>query len=546
LLIYGSGRGLDLTDETFYLIWTRDPNAYRLTYQPFGYLLHPLFQMVRGDLQAYRLTGFAIAAGAGAFLGYSLPCASGKRTIFVVYGAASALAIFFPWIVTPSYNSAANVGALLITGGVLNSLKASPRARITGIVALAAGLCIAAFSKPPLFVVSVFGLVLTAAAARNARTATLTSIVLAAALMSLIVAPAEMVALVGRIIASQHVLALPNTPLGLPGKIARDWLTVPFPLAGAAIVAGLSFALRRSRYSKWLGYGAIAMSAYYLWSVASDAIAGRIPDFVALALETGAAGYAGIVQQKWDRTSLAIILLLVAPVAVALGTFNNQWFQLNFSITFPFLSLFTISSIDPVRWRGELARALAIVSPVCIMLLAAFFPYSLPASIFDQQIPVDSPLTRGSVLVDPETAAFVRSAHGLARGAILVDLSGTGPGVGVVLGAQTPVLPWLNPATPTWPNVVWSRLTPQEREAALFVGPIWPLLDRSAPAQWLTTHKAAFCRTALPPITFWGEKRALELWRPCPKAERGNDQPIGQAARVDGSQADARNSATTL
>src|SRR5579875_2542037 len=61
LLVYGSGRGLDLTDETFYLIWTRDPNAYALLYQPFGYLLHPLFKLVGGDLQIYRLAGFAIA-----------------------------------------------------------------------------------------------------------------------------------------------------------------------------------------------------------------------------------------------------------------------------------------------------------------------------------------------------------------------------------------------------------------------------------------------------------------------------------------------------
>ncbi|HVI05520.1 MAG TPA: hypothetical protein VM711_05440, partial [Sphingomicrobium sp.] len=66
LLIYGSGRGLDLTDEIFYLVWAGDPNAYRLVYQPFGYLVHPLFELVGGDLQIYRLAGFAIAAGAGA------------------------------------------------------------------------------------------------------------------------------------------------------------------------------------------------------------------------------------------------------------------------------------------------------------------------------------------------------------------------------------------------------------------------------------------------------------------------------------------------
>ena len=82
LLVYGSGRGLDLTDEIFYLIWTRDPNAYALVYQPFGYLLHPLFGLVGGNLQIYRLSGFAIASGAGALLGWSAAVGTVTGTLF--------------------------------------------------------------------------------------------------------------------------------------------------------------------------------------------------------------------------------------------------------------------------------------------------------------------------------------------------------------------------------------------------------------------------------------------------------------------------------
>jgi len=117
----------------------------------------------------------------------------------------------------------------------------------------------AAFSKPPLLAIAVVGMVLTAFAARNSRAPLVASIVLGAALISLILQPAEIVPLVGRIIVSQHVLALPNTPLGLPAKLASDWLGVPSPLSAAAIVAALSFAFRQSRWSKWLGYAAVAM-----------------------------------------------------------------------------------------------------------------------------------------------------------------------------------------------------------------------------------------------------------------------------------------------
>jgi hypothetical protein len=520
LLLYGSGRGLDLTDEIFYLIWARDPNAYQLVYQPFGHLLHPLFQLVGGDLQTYRLTGFGIAAGAGAFLAASLPVASRNPVAFPVYGAAAALTIFFPWIVTPSYNSAANVGAMLIIGGILKVLEVSPWARGTGALAGAIGLCLAAFGKPPLFAIAVVVTVLTAIRARRARTAVSVSLVLAAVLMSLVLAPAEIAALVARMSVSQHVLGLTNTPLALPAKVLRDWIAVPSPLILAAIAAGSAFAVRWSRLSVWLGYAAVGLSLYYIASVAEVAIDDSIPDFLGLAIVTTAAGYTGIVQREWRKDGFGIALLLLAPPAVALGTFNNQWFQLNFSMAFPFLALFAVAAVDDLGWRKRAAQAFAGAGPIIVLMLAALHPYSLPAPIFDQQIRIEPPLAHGTVLVDPETATFVRSAHGLAQGALLVDLSGTGPGVGAVLGGRTPVLPWLNPATPKWTDVVWSRLNAAERERASFVVPIWPLFDHSAPARWLIAHKARFCVIALPPMTFWGEERALELLRPCASAAR--------------------------
>lgn len=517
LLVYGAGRGFDLTDEVFYLIWARDPRAYDLVYQPFGYLLHPLFELVGGYLQTYRLAGFAVAAAAGAFLGGSLPAAQAQRTLFSLYGAAAALTIFFPWIITPSYNSTANVGAMLIVGGGLRAFAPSPRSRAAGALAVAAGLCLAAFGKPPLFALSVAGLALAALAARRARAPLIAALALGAAFVCLVLSPAELVRLVGRMSASQHVLSLPNTPLALPAKIVSDALAVPLPLAAAAIAAAASFLLRRTRWAAVTGYAAIALSIAYLASVAADAIHAWIPDFLGLAVVTATAGYAGVLRDRSPATGL----LLAAPAAVALGTFNNQWFQLNFSMAFPFLALFALAAADPVEARRGVARALAVAGPAGVMLLAASAPYSLPASIFEQQIRVASPLTRGSIRVDRETATFVRSASGLASGAVLVDLSGAGPGVAAALGARAPVLPWLNPATPTWPGVVWSRMSARERETASFVGPIWPAFASSAPARWLVAHQAGYCRTPLPPMTFWHETRALELWRPCAPARIG-------------------------
>ena len=512
LLLYGSGRGFDLTDEVFYLIWARDPDAYALIYQPFGYLLHPLFSLAGGSLRAYRVSGFAITAGAGALLGISLAPDRRDRWRFCLGGAAAALTIFFPWIITPSYNSAANVGAMLIIAGLVHGWADRP---LAAILAGAAGLCLAAFAKPPLCAIALVVMLLAAAARPGqTRVALIAAASLGAVLTALFLSPADLPGLLRRMSATQHLLALPNTPLGLPAKVMHDVLAVPPVLIAAFVAAITSFALRRSRWAVWPGYVAVILSLLYLASVAGDAIDGDIPDFIGLAFVLTAIGYAGARQGEWPNP-LAIGLLLGAPCAVALGTFNNQWSQLNFSMCFPFIALLMLASADPVCWRRTVFYLLAIAGPALVMVVAAFDPYSLPAPIFQQQYSVEHPVTHSPVLVDSETADFVRAASNRARGALLIDLSGTGPGVGAVLGARVPILPWLNPATATWPDVVWSRLDAADRERAWFVGPVWPLFVRTAPARWLARRKARLCPTDLPEMPFWGEERRLVLWRPC-------------------------------
>jgi len=517
MLVYGAGRGIDLTDEIFYLVWARDPEAYALLYQPFGYLLHPLYALLGGDVARYRLAGFAITAAAGALLGRQIAPEGARRLPLATFGAAAALVIYFPWIVTPSYNSAANVGAMLVLAGVATLLRAGDiPARAAASLAIACGLCAAAFAKPPLFALgSVLVVALAAGSFRRSRgrsIALLGALALAVLLIALFLPLSRVPGLLGRIAASQHILALPNTPSHLPIKVLGDWAAVPPLLSAAALAAIGALALRRTRAGGWLGHGAVAFGLLYLATTIPDTLDGGIPEFPGLALLLIATGYAALVTR---RDGLLLALLLVAPFAVALGTFNNQWAQLDFSMVFPLLALFRVASDDPVSWRQATAYALSIVAAPLLLLAAAQSPYSLPDSLFAQQIPVAHPITGSRLLVDAETADFLNGARGRAQGALLVDLSGTGPGVAAALGAKAPVLLWLNPATATWPDVVWDRLTDTERAQAWFVAPVLPLFAPSGPARWLAAHRGAYCATPLPQMPFWWEERALEILRPC-------------------------------
>ena len=79
----------------------------------------------------------------------------------------------------------------------------------------------------------------------------------------LFIAPLEIPGLLRRIIHTQHVLALPNTPLALPAKVVRDWLAVPLPLTAGAIAVACSFAARRMRWHQGPGYAAVLLGFYY-------------------------------------------------------------------------------------------------------------------------------------------------------------------------------------------------------------------------------------------------------------------------------------------
>lgn len=518
LLCYGAGRGIDLTDEIFYLIWSRDPEAYALLYQPFGYLLHPLYVLVGGDVARFRLAGFAITLLAGAALGFALAPA-GRVRLFAAYGAAAALTIYFPWIITPSYNSAANAGMMLAIAGLLLTCSAPSARAGAGIVAIALGLCAMLYAKPPAFLLvalAVAGLALWSwRHDRERGLRLLLGLVLAVPLIGLFFPLLRFPALVARILASQQTLALPNAIGGLLPKILRDWTAVPPELIAALLLGIAGLALFRWRRAPWLGAAAMLLALGHCAWVGRDAIEGGLPEFVGLALIALALGYA-VVLGPGRRPPLVLLLpLLAAPPAVALGTFNNQWSQLNFSMVFPFVALFLLAAGDPRGWRRGAMQALCAIGPVALLLFAACFPYSLPASIFAQTIPVRHPITGSMVLVDEETADFVTGGHDAAKGAVLIDLSGTGPGVAAVVGARAPVLPWLNPATPRWPDAVWAELPAEARARAWFVAPVWPLFVETKPARWLVAHRAGYCRTPLPPMTFWEEERQLELWRPC-------------------------------
>jgi hypothetical protein len=155
-LLKYSAYGIDFTDESFYLVWISSPFVYDVSVFLFGFIYHPLYILLSGDIAALRqaniLITFVLAWGlAYLFLISLAPEAKEKNVVLHMTAAGlatSAFILFDSWLLTPSYNSLA-LQALLIAGiGLLLAEKPINRTSIVGWILIGAGGWLAFMAKP--------------------------------------------------------------------------------------------------------------------------------------------------------------------------------------------------------------------------------------------------------------------------------------------------------------------------------------------------------------------------------------------------------------
>jgi len=155
-LLKYSSYGIDFTDESFYLVWMSNPFIYEGSISQFGFVYHPLYKLLGGDIAALRQVNvfitFAFAWGlAYSFLASLVQETNDSRITLPVVSASlatSAFIIFDSWLVTPNYNSL-NLQALLIAAsGLILAEKKADYKSIIGWLLLSVGLWLAFMAKP--------------------------------------------------------------------------------------------------------------------------------------------------------------------------------------------------------------------------------------------------------------------------------------------------------------------------------------------------------------------------------------------------------------
>jgi hypothetical protein len=148
--IYWSRYGFEFTDEGLYLLAAQDP--WKNTFSTFfGFLLHPLFLLSRGDLALYRVLALALLICIAGILAISyvrfLQISRGWFQLASVTAIISAsLLVFSDGRRTPGYDYLVLAGALVAWAGYF-SARSLALGNIGGLLLLSTGLIICAFGK---------------------------------------------------------------------------------------------------------------------------------------------------------------------------------------------------------------------------------------------------------------------------------------------------------------------------------------------------------------------------------------------------------------
>ncbi len=114
--------GIDFTDEGFYLVWLSNPFLYDISASQFGFIYHPLYVALGGNIAELRQANILINFGLGwvlvcVFLVSLAPEVRESRLVLNTVAAGigtSTIVILNTWLPTPNYNGLA-FQSLLVT-----------------------------------------------------------------------------------------------------------------------------------------------------------------------------------------------------------------------------------------------------------------------------------------------------------------------------------------------------------------------------------------------------------------------------------------------
>lgn len=522
LLLASARHGFDFTDEGFYLNAIAHDSEGSVHVSAFGPVYRAITWPLGLDVTALRWFNVISLFAAGALLGWALLSRTEERgskkawiiSALVLVLAAPTLGFFGSGLLTPSYNSLAALGILLVAGGAVLAIEASRRPHeLTAALLIGLGGVATFLGKPSaalataIVVAAALGL-----AGPTARRTALGGAVVATLALLVVSWPltGSPVGIVPRVIqaasesrelGSGHDLASAFASFGeAPPTSTRGW-----QLFGGTALA--TFAWTRAWLHEgplrhaWLG-GAILVGAVTLWGAEVEAVGYTTPSraLPLLGAPVGLLAASLLTRQRRPERSTLLLsgALLALPHAWVFGSNTDYWRGASL-LGVLWLAGAGVLLTERVQSR---AFALAVVGVPGLLLTSAVIgatladPYRQVVPVFDQETPAMMG-DADSLRVAPDFARAISgfrqaaASAGFEAGTPIIDLSGQLPGLVFAVDGRAAGAPWIIGGYPGSDRVASRTLS---HTACATLAASWLILE---PAGTRSIDPAAMSTTGL-------------------------------------------------
>lgn len=515
-VLWYSHYGFDFTDESFYLVWMSNPFNYSVSATQFGFVYHPLYQLLNGNIAALRQCNILIT--------FCLAWMLSNIFLKTVYGgqflertprliissaiATASLLFLVSWLATPSYNSLALQALLVAATGLLLADKYTSRASIIGWLLVGTGGWLVFMAKPTsaaalglcaglyfLFSDKLNLRLLVISIATAVGFIVLFAFIIDGSIIAFIdrlKGGAEMYRILGGGHSGNQLLRLDNFQLGGSGK---------FNLVACTAIFFLAVYFSQANIKALVHSGTLLSIAFLL--VTLGIVFGFIPQtlpggkfkglllcsvpFAAILVGFFICKFKGFSRISRAQWALSIIFL-VMPYCYAFGSANNYWGASTRAGIFWILAgLVFLCPITHNRKFSSLLLPLGFaVQMITVVLVHSGIesPYRQPQPLRhnDYKFEIGRP---GSTLVLPKSFGYyLAEATGLAKksgfkqGTPMIDLTGQSPGILYAMGASNIGQPWMvgnYPGSEALAVAMLEKVTCQELATA------WLLVEPEGP-----------------------------------------------------------------
>lgn len=457
VLLYANlDRGLDLTDESFYLLWVDKPAAYGLAASTFGFFMSPIYHLLGSSPAALRRFGLVVLVLTAMTLAWAIVSLGRKSHAAQSRFAEVAVALavgstvvtyYFWWLTTPAYNWLPLPAAFLLLTGLVLVYK--DRATFLSAFLVGSSGMLAFAGKPTTaagfaLVYAIGMLILRGVTWETLRHFTLSAV--CCAVLFLLAALTFLDVPLALTQARSYVETFGVAPAAggfFNGAIA------PWGYYTAMVAALAAFWLPR-RIAKLCGVGAIVATASVVFDsrgMGYGFAQGIVVMTASLAMIANSFAWARV--RPSGRIVSIVSLGHVLPWIVAFGTGNNLLAQASLYAALPLTSAITTAYLcfGPGDWRPLATALLAPLFAGAALYAADTAPYRLHAGLSSQEFPVE--VAGGTMRVDAPTRDFIADLRheageaGFIPGTPILDFTGDNPGIALLLSGQAPYYPWL-------------------------------------------------------------------------------------------------------